>query len=69
MQKSGTALEVNQNDPAVWLEAEEFHNGDCARCRLPFHRGAQVGVTPRDNSEPQMWVTICRLCWEQMQKV
>jgi len=67
MEDFGTALEVNQNDSAVWLEAERFYNGDCSRCRLPFYQGVQVGVTLRDDSAPQMWATVCNLCWDNLQ--
>lgn len=62
-----TKIEVEQNDPYVWLEVETFENGDCGRCRLPFWQGLQVGVTPRDNSDVQRWVTMCRLCFDDMQ--
>jgi hypothetical protein len=62
-----TKIQVEQNDPYVWLEVETFENGYCAKCRLPFWQGLQVGVTPRDGSEEQMWVTMCQLCFDDMQ--
>jgi len=62
-----TKIEVEQKDPYVWLEVETFSDGFCTRCRLPFANGYQVGVTPRDNSDQQMWVLTCQLCFDNLQ--